>query len=133
MERSATAGIKIVRPMPRSGITIARLSASCRRYAAFIGFCWRPLRGRGTTGHMELRSAPRLFEGHMEPGSAVAVRSTNGYSKASAARSQRQKGSDAVANPVVRRCCDSPRYWRHVRSRGESQRNGVPMPRSGKI
>ena len=59
MERSGTPGIKIVRPMPRSGITIARWARSWRRYAAFVGFRSRPgVSLRSTPGYSSY-AAPR--------------------------------------------------------------------------
>ena len=54
MEHSGTPGVKIVRPMPRSGITIAR----CRALVAPLrGSCWFPL---ATGGFAAIH--PRLFE-----------------------------------------------------------------------
>ena len=56
-----------MRPMPRSGITIARWARSWRRYAAFVGFCSRPgVSLRSTPGYSSY-AAPRRFVGRFAP------------------------------------------------------------------
>ena len=78
--------------------------------------------GHTTVRVREARSATTWHNRAYPSGSAGCAALTRGYSKVTATRSQ---------DSVERRCCDSQLYWRHARSRGESPRNRVPMPRSG--
>jgi hypothetical protein len=56
--------MKIVRPMPRSGVTIARWAKWWRRYAAFfVGFCSRPGVALRFTPGYSTYAAPRRFAG----------------------------------------------------------------------
>ncbi len=66
-----------MRPMPRSGITIARWARWSRRYAAFGGFCLRPGASLCFAPGYSLDAAPRRFIERLAPARSLMRRNGN--------------------------------------------------------